>query len=171
MHFTRWVAEHPGNHLLIGANLKLLRGEIIPLIRSIARSYRTSSSHYRTDTGIFRVGQSQVIVAAGASQGDEDRLRTYHGVGAIMAEEVAGLRAMPETFYDMALTRQEQRNRAPVWASCNPSHPLSWAKIRLDEGRWPHSEMWLLEDNPTLSQAERDAFASQFTRRIPPPDD
>ena len=158
MHFARRCAEQPRRHLLIGANLRLLRGEIIPLLRSVAKAYGCSSTKYDTQLGQFHIGESLVIVIAGSQDGDEDRLRTYHGLDSIMAEEVTG---MKPDFFDMALTRQKQPP-APVWASCNPSHPTNWVKHRLDAKQWPHDEMFLLDDNPTLTDEQREVFASQF---------
>ena len=158
VHFARRCAMRPARHLLIGANLRLLRGEVIPLIRSVAREYHCSSTKYSHDLGTFRVGPSLVIVVAGDKDGDEDRLRTYHNLDSIMAEEVT---AMQPDFYDMALTRQKQPP-APVWASCNPGHPTSWVKRRLDTGRWKHNEMFLLDDNPTLTDQQKEDFAAQF---------
>lgn len=157
-HFVRRCAQRPRKHLLIGANLRLLRGEVIPLIRFVARKYKVSSTGYKIDLGQFTIGKSVVIVVAGASEGAEDRLRTYHNIDSIMAEEVA---VMKESFYDMAVSRMSMPF-GPVWASCNPSRPRNWVKKRLDDGRWPHDEMFLLEDNPTLTDEQRQEFENKF---------
>ena len=157
-HFGRRCAAAPARHLLIGANLKLLRGECIPLIRRIAREYGVGSTNYRTDVGTFTVGPSLVIVAAGDKDGDEERLRSYHNLDSIMAEEVT---RMKPDFFDMALTRQRQPP-GPVWASCNPHAPDNWVKRRLDEGWWPHAAMFLMSDNPTLTDEQRGNFESRF---------
>ena len=158
-HFARRLVTHPGKHLLIGANLKLMRGEIIPLIRSVANSYGARSSNYNSQLGTFGVDRSTVIVVAGAQEGSEDRLRTYHNIDSIMAEEVT---VMNETFFNMALSRQAP-DPGPVWASCNPSHPMNWVKTRLDAGRWPFDQMFLVEDNPALTTEQRETFEAQFT--------
>ena len=158
-HFGRRAAQKRGKHLLIGANLKLLRGEIIPLIRSIAHSYGALTTRYSTQVGTFRIGPSLIIVVAGAQEGAQDRLRTYHNIDSIMAEEVTG---MPETFFDMAISRQAP-DPGPVWASCNPDHPINWVKQRLDRHRWPYDQMFLVEDNPTLTTEQRERFEAQFT--------
>ena len=157
-HFARRAYTRPGKHLLIGANLKLLRGEIIPLLRSITHSYGGKSTPFSTAVGTFRIGRSTIIVVAGAADGAEDRLRTYHNVDSILAEEVTG---MKETFYDMALSRRSPA-MGPVWASCNPDHPMNWVKRRLDDGRWPYDLMFLVSDNPALTTEQRIAFESQF---------
>ena len=158
MHFAKRCARRRRRHLLIGANLKLLRGEVIPLIRYVASLYGVSSTKYRTDVGTFTIGPSQVVVIAGATEGSEDRLRTYHNIDSIMAEE---LTAMIEVFYDMALSRRSNEF-GPVFSSCNPSTPINWVKQRLDAGRWEHEQMFLVEDNPTLSEEERQQFEDQF---------
>lgn len=160
-HFAKACAKWTGKHMLVGVNLKLLRAEIIPLIRSIAKSYGISSTPYRTDTGTMTIGNSLVFVIAGRNEGDEDRLRSIHGILTIMFEEVAG--GMPEYFFDMALSRRDQRFNGPFWASCNPSHPDNWVKKRLDSKWWPHDEMFLVGDNPTLTDEQRDEFESKFT--------
>lgn len=163
-HFVRRCALNARKQLLIGANLKLLRGEVIPLIQHHARTYRVPCSKYHVQMGQMNVGRSLVIVIAGNKDGDEDRLRTYHGIDSVMAEEVT---AMPEDFFDMALTRQSPHpdtgTLGPVWASCNPSIPTNWVKTRLDNGRWPHDEMFLVKDNPTLTPEQVQAFEEQFT--------
>lgn len=158
-HFGRYMAMQPRRGILLGSNLRLMRGEIIPLIRSIARNYGVQSKPYNTDTGTFTVGPSTVYVIAAANVGDEERIRSYHNIDALMVEEVT---KVPEVCYDMAVSRRQTVD-APVWASCNPSHPLNWVKKRLDAGRWLADEMFLLDDNPTMTPEERVAFADQFT--------
>lgn len=153
LHYTL----HPANHLLTGSNIKLLQGEIIPMLRSLARHYGIPCGRYSAGYGRMNIGLSTLTVIAGKNAGDEDRLRTYHNIGSLWAEEVT---AQPEVFYDMAVSRCDPD--APKWATCNPSHPTNWVKRRLDAKRWPNDAMFLVSDNPSLTDAEREAFEAQF---------
>lgn len=157
--FARYATKVPGKHLLIGSNLRLLRGEIIPNIRNIARHYGVPSTKYNSATGTFTVGSSLIIVVAGAKSGDEDRIRTWHGVKSLYGEEVSAL--LPD-FWDMGVTRMALPF-GPKWATCNPTVPTSWVKERLDDGRWGVDRCFYVKDNPTLTEAQVEEFESQFS--------
>lgn len=159
-HAVKHYATRPGKHLLTGANLKLLGGEIIPLIEFVCDYYKIPYGKYRPMLGTMQVGKSTLIVVAGSNMGDEKRLKTYHNMRSLWAEEVT---EQPEVFFDMAVSRRSPREDFIMWATCNPSYPMNWVKRRLDEGRWPHDEMFLTVDNPSMNEEEREAFEAQFT--------
>ena len=161
-HHAVWCyAYYPGKHLLTHSNLKLMRGEIIPMVQSICLEYGIPFTPYRTDVGTFTVAGSTIVCIAGRHPGDIERLRTHHNVLTLWAEEVTG---QPEEFYDMSVSRMlPPQRRIAIWAACNPSHPMNWVKRRLDEGGWwDHDQMFLVEDNPSLSEEEVEAFKAQF---------
>ena len=162
-HFVRRCAKYPGKHLLIGANMKLLETEIIPLIRSLCRTYKVPCSKFRGGLGQMQIGKSLVIVMAIKNKGDEDRCRSLHNIDSIMFEEITNI---PEIGADMATSRQGyvvDNKLGPVWASCNPSHPTNWVKKRLDAGKWIHDEMFLVKDNPSLTPEQVEEFESRYT--------
>ena len=170
-HAAFYWATHPGRHLLIGVNLKLLRNEIIPLLRSISHHYGVASTHFRADLGLFTIGKSTIYVIAGASEGSEDRLRSFHNILSMMVEEAT---ALTHTYYDMGLTRL-LLPWGPVWVSCNPTGPVNWVKERIDETyaalrgeegnlvRWPHIERFLVKDNPALTPEQVETFEASFS--------
>ncbi|MDE0006224.1 MAG: phage terminase large subunit [Rhodospirillaceae bacterium] len=144
--------------LLIGSSLGLLQAEIMPMLRNIAEGWGYTTDDYRRSTQTLTLDSARVLVRAGAKAGDEERLRSIHHVAAVMAEEVS---AIPETFFDMAISRQEWPGQR-VYATCNPAGPTNWVKQRLDEGRWPNQAMCLLDDNPSLTPEQRQQIADQF---------
>ena len=149
---------HPGLHFLIGSSLRLLKLQNVKDIRAIARRVGAPTTGVHTQDSTMRVGPSTVMVRAFTDVGDEEFIRSLHAGQSLWAEEVS---KVPEVCYDMAVSRCDPD--APKWATCNPTHPQHWAKKRIDAGRWPHEDLWLLDDNPTLTPAEREAYAAQFT--------
>lgn len=156
-HFTRYCAKVPGIHILMGSKLKLLRTEVIPLIRAIARSYRCRTTPYSTQKGTFNIGKSVVFVVCGTNDGDEERIRTIHNAESLYSDEVA---AQKDTFFDMGISRK--RIDGPVWATCNPSTPINWVKQRLDNGDWDYDECFRVADNPSLTPEQVAKFEAQF---------
>lgn len=157
-HAAKYYSRNPGRHLMIGSSLSLMVAEAIPDIQSIAEHYGVATSDYNRSSQSFGIGKSRILVRAGAKAGDEKRLRSIHNMRSLFAEEVSD---MPEVFFDMAISRMAQP-RGPVWASCNPTDPLCWVKVRLDAGRWERSEKFLVRDNPSLTPQQVEEFESQF---------
>lgn len=151
-------ATRPGLHFLIGSSLRLMKLQNVRDIRAIARKAGIPTTGVHSQDSTMRVGPSTVMVRAFTDVGDEEFIRSLHGGKSLWAEEVS---KVPEICYDMAVSRCDADS--PKWATCNPTHPLHWAKKRIDDGRWPHEDLWLLDDNPTLTPEEREAYAAQFT--------
>ena len=150
-------ATSPGLHFLIGSSLRLMKLQNVKDIRAIARKAGIPTTGVHSQNSTMRVGPSTVMVRAFTDVGDEEYIRSLHGGKSLWAEEIS---KVPEVCYDMASSRCDVS--APKWATCNPTHPQHWAKKRMDAGRWPHYDLWLLDDNPTLTPEEREAYAAQY---------
>ena len=158
-HAAKFYARNPGRHLMIGSSLSLMIAEAIPDVQAIAENYGVTTTDYNRAKQSFTVGKSRIIVRAGAKAGDEKRLRSIHNMRSLLCEEVSD---MPEVFFDMAVSRMRMP-RGPVWASCNPTDPMSWVKQRLDDGRWGADQMFLVRDNPALTPEQVEEYESQFS--------
>lgn len=149
--------SHPGLHILGGASLRLMLLQVLPELRAHCRKYGIPMGRYNSRTSTVSIARSLLLVIGLQVAGDEERIRSLHNVKSFWGEELS---KMPEVCWDMAVSRCDAD--APKWGTCNPTHPKHWCKQRIDAGRWPHEDLWLLDDNPTLTPEQREAYAAQF---------
>lgn len=150
----------PGDHMLLGSNIKLLNNAIVPLIQYLCRGYGIKYGRYNKKDGIMPIGNGRLIIIACKNEGDQNRIRTYHHIKSIWGEEVSTL---TEEIWDMAVSRCDPGMRK--WATCNPTVPISWVKKRIDEPqqRWGHDDCYYVRDNASLTPEEVEEFESQFS--------
>ena len=152
-------------HIIGGRKLRVLEQEVLPLMNSLADSFKKPHKYRRSEQTLV-IGTQTYFVIAG---NDETSMERVQGL-TIHSSLIDEATLVPENFFSTIVSRLTFSD-SKVWVTCNPSYPLHWLKTKwIDTGRVDRELQFKFDDNPSLSpeviERNRALFTGAFHKRM-----
>ena len=162
--FMLWSqARKPNGYFLIASRTsKQAMDTLFPIIRMFAEDFGTYA-YIVSDEGsrVAHVGDARYLIRGANDDSAASRIQGSNYDGAFFDELVL----LPESFFDMGISRVRVPGQRRIIATCNPGSPRHWVKVRLIDKK---RDNWLVipslpGDNPSLPPEYEDTLREMYT--------
>lgn len=166
--FIEWAMNEFDNTSfgICGKTVRAAERNIILPLMSIQSVTKKFSMKYQRSMSLLTIkwhGKVNYFFVFGGK--DESSYALIQGItlAGVLFDEVA---LMPESFVDQAVARTLSTSNAKIWFNCNPGSPAHWFYTEWIQDLKKHNAMhihFLLDDNPHLSDKEKERARSSFS--------